>query len=126
MVAYATIDLITRWQIRHPRRSKTGLPDVLADLKDSIAAGTRLIVELGRLKRSWLDYTLRPFVEQLAAQNATIGEMVDAMGGDEIPQDQEPVQAASTMPTVLAYLSDGGAEEDAVPARDRECAGGHY
>jgi hypothetical protein len=93
----ATADLITRWQVRDPVPSKTQFLDVLAELKEAVAAGTRL---LATLKQKGFG----PFVERVAVENAKIVEMVDAVGGTDVQEDEGRQAAPTSMPTILAYL----------------------
>ena len=102
----ATRDLLVRWQVRHPLRSKTQWLDVLAELMEAVAAGTRALLGL---KRERLETPLGRLVERITTENAKIVEMVDAVskqGGEEsaaLEGDAASGQA-TTMPTVLKAL----------------------
>ena len=95
----ATADLIVRWQVRHPLRSKKEFLYVLAELKEAVAAGTRLLAKLTQKR-------FGPFIKQVAVENAKIVEMVDAAGGrDATPEGSISAgSSATSMTTILTHL----------------------
>ena len=97
-----TRDLVVRWKVR-PLRSKNQLLDLLAELKDAVAAATRVLVGV---KQLGLEPELGRFVTEITTQNATIAEMVDAEDEDFGPSEDgsSAIGRVTDRPTVLAYL----------------------
>ena len=97
-----TKDLVVRWQVR-PLRAKPQLADVLEELKEAVAAGARLLLGL---QRAHTDGELGQFINEIAAQNATIVKMVGAVTGDQTqPEDYDrAVDPGTSVATLLTRL----------------------
>src|SRR5205085_60143 len=105
-------DLLLRWRVGSPLRSRTQLLDVLAELKEAVAAGTRLVFGLTRARQRkprrspHMERRWQRLASELAAENAKIAAMVAALGGDDPADAAEDSVSASevTMAGTLARL----------------------
>ena len=100
--ASGTRDLVVRWQVRHPVRSKNELLYVLAELKEAVVAGTRLLAGLTPVAA---EKELGRLVPEIARQNAQIAAMVDGVDGDEPQEESDSPRVRPTgMPAALGQL----------------------